>query len=321
VQDPGEPSEPATFGTHRGNAYSIFILVLTIQSLAIMVLILLPFGGPINDTLLAWDAVICLIFLIDFAYNVARSHPRRSYFIDRLGWLDLIGSIPTLGFIKWVALLRLARVVRLRRLARQLGQQGRRELLRDVIRNRGQYALFLTVLLAFIVLTSASVLVLLFESGAPDANITTGGDALWWAIVTITTVGYGDHYPVTTMGKLVAVVVMFSGIGIIGALASILAALLVTPAEPPPDSSAEEDSAATRSALEAYVGGAREGSAVAPPAPQAPHALDVVAALTETRAELAQTRNELAEIRLVLRALRDAPPSGAVSVPQLPDDG
>ena len=68
-----------------------------------------------------------------------------------------------------------------------------------------------------------------FESSSPDANITTGGDALWWAIVTITTVGYGDKYPVTALGRLTGVFVMFAGVGIIGALASILASILVPP--------------------------------------------------------------------------------------------
>src|SRR5262249_52143842 len=111
VRQPRDAAPTAAFGNRRGNAYSIFILVLTIQSLAIMVLILLPFAGPINDALLAWDAVICGVFLIDFAVNLATSHPRRDYFIDRLGWLDLVGSIPTLGLFKYVALLRLARVV------------------------------------------------------------------------------------------------------------------------------------------------------------------------------------------------------------------
>ena len=57
----------------------------------------------------------------------------------------------------------------------------------------------------------ASILVLQHESRSPDANIRTGGNALWWAIVTITTVGYGDYYPVTTLGRPTAVFVMFSG--------------------------------------------------------------------------------------------------------------
>jgi voltage-gated potassium channel len=308
---PRVPRARGGSGRRRGNAYSIFILVLTIQSLAIMVLLLLPFGGPINDTLLVWDNVICVVFLIDFAYNLATSHPRRDYFIDRLGWLDLIGSIPTLGAFRFMALLRLARVARLGRLARQLGHQGRRELIRDIIRNRGQYALFLTVLLAFIVLTSASVLVLLFENVATDANIRTGGDALWWAIVTITTVGYGDHYPVTALGRATAVVVMFSGIGIIGALASILASLLVTPAADSEAPTPEEEAAETRGALEGFIDRTQRD-------PAEP-TVDVVAALAETRAELASTRNELAEIRVALHALRGAPTGESAA--QVLDDG
>jgi voltage-gated potassium channel len=82
-------------------------------------------------------------------------------------------------------------------------------------------------LLTIIVLTASSVLVLQFESQSPDANIKSGGDALWYSIVTITTVGYGDFYPVTTAGRITATFIMFMGVGIIGALASILASLLV----------------------------------------------------------------------------------------------
>ena len=112
------------------------------------------------------------------------------------------------------------------------GQAGK-DLVLDVLKNRSQYATFITILLAGMTLTIASLLVLEFESRDPaHANITTGGDALWWGIVTITTVGYGDFYPVTTLGRLTGVFVMFAGIGIIGALASILASLLVSPSSP-----------------------------------------------------------------------------------------
>ena len=71
------------------------------------------------------------------------------------------------------------------------------------------------------------MLVRQFESRSSDAKITTGGDALWYAIVTITTVGYGDYFPVTTFGRITAMFIMFAGVGIIGALASILASVLV----------------------------------------------------------------------------------------------
>jgi len=96
-----------------------------------------------------------------------------------------------------------------------------------LVRNRGQYAAFITVLSAFLVIVVASVLVLQFESSAEGANIATGGDAFWWGVVTITTVGYGDRFPVTLAGRITAAFVMFAGVGIIGSLASILASVLV----------------------------------------------------------------------------------------------
>ncbi|MEZ4596856.1 MAG: ion transporter [Chloroflexota bacterium] len=174
--------------TH-GNAYEIFILALTLLSLLVMVLLLMPVDQPVRDTLTFYDNLICVVFLVDFAYNLTGSHPRREYFIRRRGWLDLMGSIPSLGVFRLTGLLRLARLSRLARIVRAHRGQHQKELVRDVVQNRGQYALFITLLLIMLVLTIGSVLVLMFESGDPDANIKTGGDALWWAFTTITTVG------------------------------------------------------------------------------------------------------------------------------------
>jgi len=93
--------------------------------------------------------------------------------------------------------------------------------------------------------------VLQFESRAADANITTGGDALWWALVTITTVGYGDFFPVTGAGRITGAFVMFAGVGIIGALASILASVLVPPAK---TEDKPGEAAATRTVEDELVG-------------------------------------------------------------------
>jgi voltage-gated potassium channel len=232
-------AEPTT--EHQAShAYDLFILVLTVLSLVIMVALLLPLNAATIQLLRTYDNLICVVFLIDFGLNLSRSHPKRNYFVERRGWLDLLGSIPSLGgAFRLTALFRLARLSRLARIARLLRGQDRKELAADVLRNRGQYAAFITILAAFIVLTIASVLVLQFESKSPDANITTGGDALWWGVVTITTVGYGDTYPVSIAGRLTGVFVMFAGVGIIGALASILASILV----PGPTTSGDERSA------------------------------------------------------------------------------
>jgi voltage-gated potassium channel len=226
----GDPS--VTTASRESNAYSIFMLVLTLLSLVIMVLLLLPLNAATLEVLRFYDNLICVLFLIDFAVNLAASRPKRDYFIGRRGWLDLLGSIPSLGFFPISGLLRLARISRLARVARILRGNNRKQLVTDVIQNRGQYALFITVLSAFLVLTVSSVLMIQVEGRSPDANITTGGDALWWAFVTITTVGYGDQFPVTTLGRIVGVFVMFAGVGIIGSLASILASLLVPQPEP-----------------------------------------------------------------------------------------
>ena len=85
------------------------------------------------------------------------------------------------------------------------------------------------VLLAVIaVVFACSGLVLSFEAHAKGSNIHNFGDALWWAIVTVTTIGYGDKFPVTGGGRAVATVLMFVGIGLIGVLTATVASYFVT---------------------------------------------------------------------------------------------
>jgi voltage-gated potassium channel len=192
-----------------------------------MVAMLLPLSQTTLDLLWFYDTVICVIFLIDFYLNWRGATKKSDYFIGQRGWLDLLGSIPSLGITRYGGLLRLARLSRLARIARLLRGEQKKALVKDVLDNRSQYAAFITIFLTILVLTVASVLVLQFESKSPDANITTGWDSFWYSIVTITTVGYGDFYPVTLWGRVTAMFIMFAGVGVIGALASILASLLV----------------------------------------------------------------------------------------------
>jgi voltage-gated potassium channel len=248
-------------------------------SLVVMVLLLLPLDPATHRLLRAYDDVFSVVFLADFGLSLKRAPSKRGYFVGERGWLDLLGSIPSVRGAEAIGLLRLARVSRLVRILRHLGRQGRRQLVADVVRNRARYAVVITLLAAFLVLATASVVVLSAESQSPAANITTGGDALWWALVTITTVGYGDYYPVTTVGRAAAVFVMVTGVGIIGSLASLMASLLVSPA---PGGAADEPSGAP------------------------------VASSTSERelaglgGELAAVRSELAAVRAELAALRGA---------------
>lgn len=222
----GTMSQKHSAADLHGNAYNLFIMLLTILSLAIMVALVLPLNSETIRLLQVYDNLICFVFLTDFAMNLRRSPSPRSYFIGDRGWLDLLGSIPTLGFFRYGGLLRLARLSRLARLTKLTRNKNKHELIDDVLHNRSQYAVFITLSLTMVVLAVCSTLVLQAESHASDANITTGGDALWWAIVTITTVGYGDTYPVTTFGRVVGTFVMVSGVGIIASLASILTSII-----------------------------------------------------------------------------------------------
>jgi voltage-gated potassium channel len=224
----------------KSNSYTIFIFVLTIISLVVMVVMLIPgLDDATVQVLSIYDNLICVIFLIDFFINLRNSPKKSDYFIKDRGWLDLLGSIPSLGLFtnagKYAGLFRLARLSRLARIARLMKGGGKEALIKDVLANRSRYTGFITILMTIIVLTTCSVLVLQFESKSPDANIKSGWDALWYAVVTITTVGYGDFYPKTVLGRIAGMFIMFAGVGIIGVLASILSSILVgapsTPAE------------------------------------------------------------------------------------------
>jgi voltage-gated potassium channel len=272
----------------HSNSYDIFILVLTVMSLTIMVLLMLPLAPAELEALRVYDDVICVVFLADFAWSLFGSRPRSEYFIRRQGWIDLLGSVPSFGAFPAFGLLRLFRLFRLVRIARLLRGQKKKELIEDILHNRSQYATFITLLMAFLVLVSSSLFVLQFESRSPDANITTGGDALWWSAVTITTVGYGDFFPVTALGRVTGVFVMLAGVGIIGALASILASLLVSPAP------AKTEGAA----------GVETAAGIVPADGPGSHVPAVVPSeLVQTRAEMAQTRAEMAELRRQLTAM------------------
>jgi len=287
----------------HGTAYNIFILVVTVLSLVIMFLMFMPFiDAPTWQLLNLYDNILCFVFIGDFIYNLRGTRPRRDYFISKRGWLDLLGSIPNFGLTQYGALLRLARLSRLARITRILRGKNQKALVADVVENRGSYALLITLILAMLVIVISSVLVLQFELKNPDANITTGGDAAWWAVVTITTVGYGDHYPITFGGRMTATFVMFAGIGIIGALASILASLLVT--SPSPAEATEDEVTATLGAEDAI----RAADAAVATASQAVGAIPTqTAADRQVAQELASLRAELAALRTTLE--RDAPPS------------
>ena len=202
--------------------YELFIVALSIFSIGNVVIVLGPFDQDTKAVALIIDVVLSLIFLADFFLRLSRSHPRRVYFIDHEGWLDLLGSLP-------FPLFRLLRLVRVTKAIRRVRAMGGRRVVRAVIRERAQSALLLATFLVIVIMEVGSILVVAAERGAPNANITTGGDALWWSLVSVTTVGYGDKFPVTALGRLIGSVMLITGVGLFGVFTGYIARVFLTP--------------------------------------------------------------------------------------------
>lgn len=149
------------------------------------------------------------LFAVDYGANLVLAPRRGRWFIRNLHEL-LILALPVLRPLRLLRLISLLQVVH-----RAAGSALRGRILTYVL---GSAAL-LTYAGALAVLDS--------EENAEGSNIRTFGDALWWAMTTITTVGYGDHYPITVIGRFVAVGLMIGGIAVLGVVTASVASWLV----------------------------------------------------------------------------------------------
>ncbi len=197
------------------NGYELFIIGVTVLALFNVVLLIAPVSSDVKDVVRIIDFPLSLILVLDFAGRLARAPARRRYFFREFGWLDLLGSLPP----PWMKLLRSPRLVRSINVFRRAGG---RATVRQVVRDRASSTLLATFLLVLVVLEFAGSIMVSVESDSPTANIQTASDGLWWAYVTIATVGYGDRYPTTGEGRIVGVVLMSIGVALFGVFTSYL---------------------------------------------------------------------------------------------------
>ncbi|MGV0991012.1 MAG: potassium channel family protein [Mycobacterium sp.] len=162
-------------------------------------------------TIVSWLlTLLYLPFVIDYLIRIYLAENRVRWFLRHP--LDL--AVVTLPFLQPLRFLRLVALVRI--LQRAFG---------DAIQGRVLYfTAFGAVLLAYV----ASLAELKYERYAPGSHITNFGDALWWAITTLSTVGYGDFVPVTPAGRIIAALLMIGGISLIGVVTATVAHWIVT---------------------------------------------------------------------------------------------
>ena len=156
---------------------------------------------------LSW--AIWAAFGVDFLIRLALAPERGSYALRH--WYDLV--LILLPLIRPLRLLRLIALARI--LDRSVGDSVAGKTLVYVSGAAG------------LATGLAAVAVLDAERGTPGANIQTFGDALWWAASTVTSVGYGDRFPVTTEGRVVAFALMLVGIGLVGTVMASVAAWML----------------------------------------------------------------------------------------------
>lgn len=202
---------------NTASPYELFSLALSIAALVVLGLMVSGTQTPETRQLLDYaDLTLCAFFFLDFCRNLIVAENRWRY-LYTWGWLDLAASIPAVEALRAGRLARIVRVLRVLRVVK-----ASRILVYALTRRRRESAAWGAALVALLVIFTASVAVLQFERRG-DANILTAEDALWWSITTITTVGYGDRYPVTTEGRMVAVALMAVGVGLFGTLSGMAA--------------------------------------------------------------------------------------------------
>lgn len=195
---------------------NLMVLALTIFVLgALTVDTLFQIPKEVSTLLDYFDFGICILFFIEFLVRFYRAENKWRFM--RWGWIDLISSIPMVDWLRAGRILRVIRIIRIIRAFRSLNK-----LIHHIFKDRAQGTITSMTIFATMLLMFSSILILKVET-APHSNIISAEDALWWAYVTITTVGYGDLYPVTTEGRLISAVLMTGGVGLFGTFAAYVA--------------------------------------------------------------------------------------------------
>jgi voltage-gated potassium channel len=204
----------------RQSAWPMLVL-----SVAIIPLLVIPLTVDLSpgteSALFAIDWLVWAVFAVEYGVRLYLA-PDKAHFVKR-NVIDLVVVV-----VPFLRPLRIARSTRMLRLLRA-GRVGAFLLrgmaaVRDVLT---RHKLHYTLLVVLVATVGAGLIVAELEHGVAGSRIASPADGLWWAVTTVTTVGYGDTYPVTAAGRAMAVVLMLVGVGFFGLLAASLASFLI----------------------------------------------------------------------------------------------
>jgi voltage-gated potassium channel len=205
--------------TPAGKLFDIILLLLIITSIILVMLESVEeFAAKYIDFLNAAEWVITILFTIEYVARIAVVTQPKKYIFSFYGVVDLLSTIPKylsffiLGSHSLIAFraLRLMRVFRILKLARYVGESN--NLIKALRASRAKIAVFVFFVLIVCVILGAVMYIV--ESGQ-DSGFTSIPRSVYWAIVTLTTVGYGDIAPATALGQLISSIIMIIGYGVI----------------------------------------------------------------------------------------------------------
>ena len=200
----------------------VVVLVLSVFSLgAVAAEWLVPLDSETRELLHRLDDGVCGVFLMDFFVHLWLAPSRRAYL--RWGWIDFLSSLPALTWLRWGRVFRIFRILRALSSLQAVYAHFRGD--------RARGAFVAVGLLSAIAVLLATISVFELERGAAGANIHSPGDALWWAFATITTIGYGDRFPVTPGGRVVAVALVVFGLSFFGTFTAYVASFFLEKAQ------------------------------------------------------------------------------------------
>lgn len=196
----------------------LFVFVLTIQSVQS---IEIKYGRLLDF----FDYIITAIFFLDYILRIYISENRIKYIFSFNGLVDLISILPTL-IPKTILDLRAIRVVRSIRIFRlfKLTRYTRATEMLSRVFKKEKEVLLITFVIAISLIYISAVLIYGFENADQPEVFRDIPTSLWWAVATMTTVGYGDMYPITSAGKIIASMLIFVGIGIIAIPSGVISA-------------------------------------------------------------------------------------------------
>lgn len=212
----------STDKSQKFSSYDIFIAMLSVLSIVNIVLFIAFSSRSILYVIGAIDIFLSVVFLFDFLYRFKVAESKTTYFIKDLGWADLLACAPVLQ----LKIFRLFRLVKAYSIVKRIGVKN---IIDGSLRERASSALYAVLFTIILLLEFASIAILSIEGSSAESNIRTASDAIWWVYVTITTVGYGDKYPVTNQGRALGMVVMLVGVGLFGVLTGFLSNKFLAP--------------------------------------------------------------------------------------------